>query len=61
MFAYLSLEHRILKTSLKKTVKPAIRRELVDYAREQYGASLRLACRVVGISVDTISHPCTQT
>lgn len=34
----------------KKTVKPAIRRELVDYAREQHGANLRLACRAVGIS-----------
>ena len=35
--------------SSKKGVKPAIRRELVDYACQQHGASLRLACRVVGI------------
>ncbi len=27
-----------------------MRRELVDYARQQHGASLRLACRAVGIS-----------
>jgi putative transposase len=27
-----------------------VRRELVDYARRHHGASLRLACRVVGIS-----------
>jgi len=27
-----------------------VSRELVDYAREQHGASLRQACRVVGIS-----------
>jgi putative transposase len=27
-----------------------VRRELVDYARQQHGASLRLACRAVGIS-----------
>ena len=27
-----------------------MRRELVDYARQQHGVSLRLACRAVGIS-----------
>ena len=34
-------------------MKPAVRRELVDYARIQHGASLRRACRIVGIS-DTV-------
>ena len=27
-----------------------MRRELVDYARAQHGASLRMACRTIGIS-----------
>ncbi|WP_371826049.1 IS3 family transposase [Photobacterium sp. GJ3] len=51
MSADLSLEHRILKDIIeKKPVKPAIRRELVDYARKEHGVSLRMACRAVGIS-----------
>ncbi|WP_411202392.1 IS3 family transposase [Vibrio vulnificus] len=51
MFAELSLEHRILKDIVeKKPVKPAIRRELVEYARQRHNASVRLACRAVGIS-----------
>ncbi|WP_373332800.1 IS3 family transposase [Vibrio porteresiae] len=51
MFAELSLEHRILKDIIeKKPVKPAIRREFVDYARRVHKVSLRLACRAVGIS-----------
>jgi putative transposase len=37
----------------KKAVKPAVRRELVDYARHQHDAGLRLTCREVGIS-DTV-------
>lgn len=35
---------------MKKAVKPTIRRELVDYARQALGASLRMDCRAVGIS-----------
>ncbi|SEG74252.1 putative transposase [Vibrio hangzhouensis] len=34
----------------KKVVAPAVKRELVDYARKQYQASLRMACPAVGIS-----------
>jgi len=51
MFEDLSLEHRILKDTVRKNaVKPVIKRELVDYARYEHGASLRLACRAVDIS-----------
>jgi len=50
MFADLSLEHPILKDIVKKSSKPAIRRQLVDHARQAHGASLRMACRAVGIS-----------
>ena len=51
MYAELCLDHKILKDIVKeRAVKPAIRRELVDYAREAQSASLRRACRVVGIS-----------
>ncbi|WP_443083706.1 IS3 family transposase [Vibrio sp. E14] len=51
MFADLSLEHRIVKDILgKKAVKPAVKRELVEYVRKQFQVSLRKACRVVGIS-----------
>ena len=34
---------------IKKAVNPAVRRELVDYAKTAYPVSLRRACRVVGI------------
>nr|WP_229821762.1 IS3 family transposase [Photobacterium aphoticum] len=51
MFAELSLDHKILKDIVeKKPVKPAIRRELVDYAKYSHCISLRRACRIVGIS-----------
>ncbi len=51
MYAELSLDHRVLKDVVeKKAVKPAVRRELVDYAREAHGVSIRRACRIVGIS-----------
>ena len=51
MLSDLSLEHRVLKGIVnKKAVKSAIRRELVNYARELHGASLRFACCVVDIS-----------
>ncbi|MGD1335192.1 IS3 family transposase [Vibrio harveyi] len=51
MFADLSLEHRIVKDILgKKAVKPAVKRELVEYVRQQFRVSLRMACRAVGIS-----------
>ncbi|MCW8194509.1 IS3 family transposase [Proteobacteria bacterium 005FR1] len=51
MYAELSMEYRIVKDIVgKKAIKPAIRRQLVDYAREEHGASLRQACRAVGIS-----------
>ncbi|CAM3034982.1 hypothetical protein VINE108274_14545 [Vibrio neptunius] len=49
-FADLSLEHRIVKDILEKAVKPAVKREPVDYARKHYQVSLRIACRAVGIS-----------
>jgi putative transposase len=38
-----------------------MRRELVDYAREQHGASLRLACRAVGISDSVYRYQLDQT
>ena len=51
MFAELSLEHRnSQRCHRKKAVKPAIKRELVDYIRQVHKVSLRLACRAVGIS-----------
>jgi putative transposase len=37
-------------TSRTVTGKPALRPELVDYARKEHGASLRVACRAVGVS-----------
>ncbi|MFQ2430518.1 hypothetical protein ACK31J_17505 [Aeromonas caviae] len=49
MFTELSLEHRILKNIVEKVVKPAIRRELVEYGRIMDPARLGLACLVVGI------------
>ncbi|MCP0913331.1 MULTISPECIES: IS3 family transposase [Legionella] len=51
MYAELSLDHKILKDIVgKKAVKPAVRRELADYAVNTHAVSLRRACRVVGIS-----------
>lgn len=50
MFVDLSLKHRIVKDVLEKAAKPALKRELVDYARKQLQVSLRVACRAVGIS-----------
>ncbi|WP_143558177.1 transposase, partial [Solemya velum gill symbiont] len=46
MFAELSQEGYCRK----KALRPAARRELVDYAMETHCVSPRLACRVVGIS-----------
>ncbi|MEJ1471472.1 MAG: IS3 family transposase [Candidatus Sedimenticola sp. (ex Thyasira tokunagai)] len=51
MYADLSLEHHVLKDIIgKKALKPATRRELVDYAIQEHGVSIRLACRAAGIS-----------
>ncbi|HEX7762551.1 MAG TPA: IS3 family transposase [Cellvibrio sp.] len=51
MYAELSLDHKILKDIVgKKAVKPAVRRELADYAVTTHAVSLRRACRVVGLS-----------
>jgi len=49
MFADLSIEQRIVKDILEKTVKPAIKRERVEYVRKQFELRLILACRAVGI------------
>lgn len=46
----LSLEHRIVKDILEKAIRPAVKRELVDYVCKQYQVSLRMICRAVGIS-----------
>ncbi len=48
MVADPSFKHYIVKDILEKTVKPAVKRELVDYARKQYQINLRMACRAVG-------------
>jgi putative transposase len=50
MFADLSLECRALKTSSKKALKPAIKRELVSYLTTQFAMSLRQACRMLSLS-----------
>ncbi|XOV87019.1 MAG: IS3 family transposase [Pseudomonadota bacterium] len=51
MYAELSLDHKILKDVIgKKAVKPAIRRDLVNYVRAEHEVSIRRACRIVGIS-----------
>ena len=34
----------------RKAVKPAVRRELVDYLKDSHGVSQQRACRVVGVS-----------
>lgn len=51
MFADLSLECRTLKDVIeKKTLKPAIKRELVSYLTAQFAMSLRQACRTLLLS-----------
>ena len=57
MYADLSLDHKILKDIVKKAVKPAARRERVDYAKTAYPVSLRRACRVVGIRGSVYRYP----
>jgi len=39
-----------LKTSSKKSLKPAIKRELVNYLTAQFAMSLRLACGALSLS-----------
>jgi putative transposase len=39
-----------LKTSSKKALKPAIKRELVSYLTAQFAMSLRQACRTLSLS-----------
>ena len=49
MYAELSLDHKVLKDVVeKKAVKPMVRRQLVDYARETHQIRVRRACRVIG-------------
>ncbi len=51
MFADLSLECRALKDVIeKKSLKPAIKRELVSYLTAQFAMSLRQACRILSLS-----------
>ena len=38
------------KTLSKKALTTGVRRELVDYARQEHDSSLRRACRLIGIS-----------
>ncbi|UYF99505.1 IS3 family transposase [Halomonas sp. GD1P12] len=50
-YAELSLDHKLLKDVIeKKAVKPAVRREWVDYLKQAHGVSIRRACRIAGIS-----------
>ncbi|AYH08714.1 IS3 family transposase [Pectobacterium parmentieri] len=51
MFADLSLECRALKDVIeKKPLKPAIKRELVNYLTAQFTMSIRQACRTLSLS-----------
>ncbi|CCI77761.1 unnamed protein product [Klebsiella pneumoniae subsp. rhinoscleromatis SB3432] len=51
MLAELSLECHALKDVIeKKTLKPAIKRELVSYLTAQFAMSLRQACRTLSLS-----------
>ncbi|EMG9490601.1 IS3 family transposase [Serratia marcescens] len=51
MFADLSLENRALKDVIeKKPLKPAIKRELVNYVKEMFSMSVRQACRTLSLS-----------
>ncbi|MGP2416572.1 IS3 family transposase [Pantoea ananatis] len=51
MFADLSLECRALKDVIeKKPLKPAIKRELVNYLTAEFAMSLRQACRTLSLS-----------
>ncbi len=57
MYVNLSLEHTILKGIIeKKALKPAEKRELVDYAITTHQTSLRTACKVVGISRSSYAY-----
>ena len=56
MYAALSLDHKILKDIVKK-IKPAVRRELVDFAKTAYPVNLRRACRVVGVRDSVYRYP----
>ena len=50
MFADLSLECRALKDVIEKSLKPAIKRELVNYLAAHYAMSIRHACRTLSLS-----------
>ena len=51
MFADLSLKHEALKDIVEiNALGPAVKRQLVDYARQEYDLSLPAACNILDLS-----------
>jgi hypothetical protein len=50
MYAELSLDYKILKNVVKKALRPAQAKQIVDYIREEHNSSISRACRIVGYS-----------
>lgn len=55
MYADLSLENRVLKDVIEKTLRPTEKRELIDFAKQAHGLSVRCACKAFDISL-TVYH-----
>ena len=55
MYADLSLENRALKDVIKKSSKPAAKRELVTVLQTEHGLSKRQACAAIGLPRSVLS------
>lgn len=56
MYAEPSLDHILQQFVIEKNVKPAVRRELVDYLKQAHGVSVCRARRIAGISDFIFRH-----